>query len=109
MKNPLKILAIGILTLFIVFGTLVAFGADIPPQAQASTLAVPDPSPVYTAAILVVQCRDVAAMIRIDDHGNLHPYRGPGSSLRELLDLLAGVPADNVLQVTLPCPTDVST
>lgn len=81
--------------------------APIPPQAQASAMAVPEPGPEYVSALLVVHCRKVEALVLIDSHGEQHPYHGKEATLAQVLTMLSPVPADKVTQVTVTCPGEL--
>lgn len=111
--------AIALTLVTILSGLATAQGSDIPPlanniilpvmpeQAQASSLAVPEPGPVYVSALLVVHCRKVEALVLIDDKGEQHPYHGKEATLAQVLTMLSPVPADKVTQVTIACPGEL--
>lgn len=80
---------------------------NLPAQAQASAMAVPEPAPSYVSALLVVHCRKVEALVLIDEHGEQHPYHGKEATLAQVLTMLSPVPADKVTQVTITCPGEL--
>lgn len=119
----MRTFAVAFAFITVLAGLSAAQGSDIPPQAQASSLAVPDPtlkftenSPVlielpapryFVSALLVVHCRKVEALVMIDDKGEQHPYHGKEATLAQVMTILSTVSADKVAQVTVTCPGEL--
>lgn len=80
--------------------------ATLPPQAQASTLAVPDaPAAPPSSVIVVMECHKVIALMRVDAGGDVHPVAIEGMSATQVSAIEGEVPADHVIGVTVPCAT----
>lgn len=86
------------------------FGA-VPEQSQASTLAVPTPVVYpYASAMVVVQCREVIAVVFVTHDGELVPQHWPDLTPQELdARLDAAAPADKTFDLELTCPAEKST
>lgn len=89
--------------------------AQVPQQAQASNLAVPEPKHVtpphkaypYASGVVVTECRAAKAVILFDKHGLPHTQHMQDLGFKELMDLLtSSAPPENIIEVTLACPTD---
>jgi hypothetical protein len=79
----------------------------LPEQSQASNLAVPDQTSVkYVSALIIDQCRQVGSVIFVTSTGELAPQHIQDLTLAGLLNLLGQIPADKILEVTLPCSTE---
>lgn len=76
------------------------------PQEQASNLAVPEVTtkPVPRSIVLIATCGRLVGVFVVDSYGDVHPVDLARVSKQQLqLDILKLVPADKVLQATVPC------
>lgn len=100
------------LILLIVLVAKTAAGPEIPPQAQASALAVPAQVYKFQSAIVFHSCHMLTGVIFVDGKGNLHPV-DPDMlrklTLAQALILLAQAPAENEISVETLCRDEKST
>jgi hypothetical protein len=84
--------------------------AQVPQQAQASTLAVPDPQTYeYSSAILVTQCHQVGAVIFVGKDGTLYPQHFQDMTTAQLMqELSKAAPPNRVIAVAVPCPNETT-
>ena len=107
MKHPIVAFVTGFLFAAILSMTQRAC-AETPPQAQASELAVPESSQKITNIITVIQCRQLIAMMMVDEHGEVHWINIEGMTPAQSLIVAQRVTADHVHAITVGCasPSD---
>lgn len=104
---------------YLILGAMMALSsyalAQVPPQAQASNLAVPEaatadrPPPAdLTSLVIVDECKLAVAVLGVDNKGEVYPLHFSTQDKDEVQKLIVKlarkIQADNVLEVTLPCP-----
>jgi len=72
----------------------------VPEQAQASSVAVPEPEYPYAGALVIVEQKMVIGVIMVGHDGTLEPINIHGFSQATLLSTLSQAPADKVIQIT---------
>ena len=86
---------------------------QVPQQAQASNLVVPEPKHIepphkpfpFASGVVVSECKLVKAVLLVDKKGITHPQRFQDMAYSDLLKLLReAAPADRIVEVTLACP-----
>jgi hypothetical protein len=104
----LTTLPLGLLLAVILAKCVPLMHAATPSQAQASELAVPEPSQKITNIITVIQCRQLIAMIMVDEHGEVHWINIEGMTPAQSLIVAQRVTADHVHAITVGCasPSD---
>lgn len=99
MFTRLALMAIAVLS--------VAANANIPPQAQASTLAVPFvAAPAPSSVLVVITCNQLTALVVVDEDATIHPVSLEGLSTEGAKKIMQLVPADRVIGINVGCPGD---
>jgi hypothetical protein len=79
--------------------------ATVPPQSQASNLAVPDPQPAkLESAVLIYSCNKLDVFFVVDVEGQVHPVDLTGMGEVDVLKILKPISADKTWGFSIPCP-----
>jgi hypothetical protein len=83
--------------------------AGVQDQAQASTLAVPDQSAElpFAGAIVVVQCKNVVAVVMIKHDGTQQPIDLKNATQAIVATQLLQAPADAETEIEVSCKLEV--